>query len=691
MFQHKVYVLFAVLVAVLVGCGSGSESGGHVDYSRLELAAPVAEPLSNQHDKSSFANYLRNGLRLQFADEVAHATSDVALAAEATTDSAGRAGSDFSVTNVHVQGVDEADRVKYDGEHLYVLSTSQAHYARILPLAEPMSTAQEAPAQSVRILRTHPELAQATAVAEIPLNEGAHNRSLTHLYLRKNEKGLGQDLITISEVYEPVAWLDHPSDDASLDPATMANGEVMLSPVLYLPVGGSARLDVFDVSTPERPRPSWTLDVDGRLINSRKVGSILYLVTQYQPHLEGIIRYPTDSFGRQSNERLIAETPISQLLPSFQVDEGEPRALVRENDCFLPKTLKPNQGHAEIVTISAFDMRSRELVSSVCLNTHVSGLYASPTSLYLGGSVRGQETGIHKFSLDQGQIAYRGTGKVRGTLNWAAPSFSMDEQDGYLRIVTTEHFGWRDGRADLHHELNVFRSLDGSDELELVATLPNEEQPAAIGKPGEDIFAVRFMGDRGYIVTFERIDPLYVLDLSDHHNPRIAGELEVPGFATYLHPVGDGYLASVGQDADSEGMPTEVKIELFDVRDIANPQSVGRHLVGGRGSWSQALHDLQAFTFLPVGDDQFRFTVPVDSWSPEAWRENRLFFYEINGLSGEQAELREVGSLMAETGETWRSYGASRARLHGDTVFYIHDSQVWSSFWETPELTNGPY
>ncbi|MDQ2075731.1 beta-propeller domain-containing protein [Marinimicrobium sp. ABcell2] len=683
MFPRTGYAIFGALAAVLVGCGSGSERGAEVDYSHLEQASPVAEPLSNQHDLDSFANYLKNGLRLQVAGGQSRPSADVAMMAEAASDTTSRASGNFSDTNVHVQGVDEADLVKYDGEYLYVLGTPRAGYNhQTQPQTDVASTSTFAPsygslAQSIRILRTNPEQAQATAVAEIPAPEDDDNQWRSQLYLHETEQGKTQSLIAISEIYEPVVWLEQSDEDVTL-----------ARPMLYQPARTTARLDVFDVATPEDPRVSWTLDIDGHLINSRKVGSILYLVTRHRPQVEGMIHNPSDSAARQSNEQRIAQAPISELLPSFQIDAGEPSALVRENDCFLPKSLKPNQGYAEIVTISAFDMDTRALVSSVCLNTQVSGLYASPTSLYLGATVgdwEQRETGVHKFQLDEGQIAYRGTGKVRGSLNWAAPSFSMDEQDGYLRIVTTDRSrGWNDP----HHELNVLRSQEGSDVLEVVVTLPNAEEPAAIGKPGEDIYAVRFLGDRGYIVTFERIDPLYVLDLSDHHSPSIAGELEVPGFATYLHPVGDGYLASVGQDADENGMPTEVKIELFDVRDISNPQSVGRHLVGGRGSWSQALNDLQSFNFLQVGDDQFRFTVPVSNWSFDIWRENRLYLYEINGVRGE-AELQMVGSLLAEGGDHWR--GSARARLHDDTLFYIHDGKVWSSFWESPELVNGPF
>ena len=269
----------------------------------------------------------------------------------------------------------------------------------------------------------------------------------------------------------------------------------------------------------------------------------------------------------------------------------------------------------------------------------------------------------------------------------------MDEAQGYLRVVTTVWEDW----SDPEHFLHVLR--EGSDPdsrtLDVVARLPNEAQPAPIGKPGEDIYAVRFLGDRAYIVTFERIDPLYVLDVSDNENPSVLGKLEIPGVSNYLHPVGEGYLVSVGQEADENGGFGGVKVELFDVRGEI-PVPVRSVELGGSGSWSEALTDLRAFNFLPVGTDQLRFTVPVTRRDGYRWLDSGLFLFEVNELTGTQATLETREPLIVESA-TGSGYeypmggGSDRSRMHGDTVYYLHGNDIWARDWDEPESLEGPF
>ena len=118
--------------------------------------------------------------------------------------------------------------------------------------------------------------------------------------------------------------------------------------------------------------------------------------------------------------------------------------------------------------------------------------------------------------------------------------------------------------------------------------------------PGERIFAVRFLGEKGYVVTFEQIDPLFTLDLSDPYFPKVIGELEVTGFSSYLHPIGDDWLLAVGMEADEEGRVIGMAVTIFDVRDFANPKLAHRHLIEddeNSWSWSEALSDHHAFTY----------------------------------------------------------------------------------------------
>jgi uncharacterized secreted protein with C-terminal beta-propeller domain len=203
-------------------------------------------------------------------------------------------------------------------------------------------------------------------------------------------------------------------------------------------------------------------------------------------------------------------------------------------------------------------------------------------------------TSIHKFILDPSQpepVRYAASGEVTG---WILDQFSMSEHDGYLRVASTEFDWWWGGTPDVEQASSVTVLADaGRGHLREVGHV------GGLG-PGERIFAVRFMGSRGYVVTFEQIDPLFTLDLSDPGNPTVVGELEVTGFSSYLHPIGDDWLLAVGQEADAEGRVLGLAVSIFDIRDFANPTLAHRYLIEGDDrtwSWSEALSDHHAFTY----------------------------------------------------------------------------------------------
>ena len=169
------------------------------------------------------------------------------------------------------------------------------------------------------------------------------------------------------------------------------------------------------------------------------------------------------------------------------------------------------------------------------------------------------ESAIHKFDIaGEGPAEYRASGSVEGHL---LNQFAMDEFEGFLRVATTMGSPW--GGDDSESQVVVLGERNG------VLT-----QVGAVGDMGEGerIYSVRFIGATGYVVTFRQVDPLYVLDLRDPENPTVSGELKIPGYSAYLHPLGDGLLLGVGQDADSDGRTLGAKATLFDVSDPANPR-----------------------------------------------------------------------------------------------------------------------
>lgn len=259
-----------------------------------------------------------------------------------------------------------------------------------------------------------------------------------------------------------------------------------------------------------------------------------------------------------------------------------------------------------------------------------------------------QRTTIHKISVDADEISYVGKTDVPGYL---LNQFSLDEHEGYLRVATTLDLGggWGMpipfmvrgvGGATADDPTSTIEpvAVDGSEETpreeipetELSAPetfpAPTLRDPASTNlltvldadlntvgtlddlAEGERIYSVRFMGDRAYMVTFKQVDPLFVIDLSDPTDPRVMGELKIPGYSTYLHPFDETTLIGIGQDSDGEVeegsitavIPAGVKIGLFDVSDPSAPREIDHLIVGDRGSYSDALYDHKAFLFDPA-------------------------------------------------------------------------------------------
>lgn len=241
-------------------------------------------------------------------------------------------------------------------------------------------------------------------------------------------------------------------------------------------------------------------------------------------------------------------------------------------------------------------------------------VYSSPTSLYVaterwlappvaselppGGQVR---TEIHRFDVSGSDSTdYVASGAVEG---YMLDQWSMSEHDGVLRVASTSEPPW-------------LGDVQGGESESFVTALQIDgERLTAIGRVGglgrgEQIYAVRFIGELGYVVTFRQVDPLYVIDLSDPSDPRTLGELKIPGYSAYLHPVADGLLLGVGQDATRDGQTTGVQVSLFDVSDPTAPVRVDRESLG-RGTSTEVEYDHHAFTYDPA---RALALMPIESW-----------------------------------------------------------------------------
>lgn len=667
--------LLLTTCAALVSC-SGSNGGQRpsdstpidIDYSELRVAE-ASETLRVPQNEEELLRALRNGLRLS-VDQSEHVFAFAPTEASQNTDAA----ASYSRTTQQVDGVDEADLVKYDGTHLFVVRP------------EPIATSSIAPylpttRNVLSIFRTDAAAATAQLLSQFTL-EGEQSDSPL-IYALDNESGTAELLAAVS--HDARFWGVIEARTSTLPASIVVSQD-------------TSRIQLLDVHDPYNVRQTWKLEIDGWLRASRKIGDVLYVVTSFHPRLLDLALDANTTAQREENEGRIRAARADELLPGYRIDDRAAQPLVRATDCVVGSNLQSFHAYDHLLVITAIDLRERRITDSTCVNTNASGVYVSQSSLYIGGERSrndgpGVATVLHKFALANGAISYAGSGAVDGQLGWTNPSYYMDERDDELRILTSQWSG-----AIPEHRLSILRQMD--DELRLVATLPNSGRPAAIGKPGEVVRSVRFVADRAYVVTAQMIDPFYVIDLSDSSDPFIVGELELPGFSTYLHPLGPSLVASIGQHTSDEGRLRGVKVELFDVSNPDTPRSVGAQIFGDSGSRSEAIQNPHAVAFLSTQDDAYRMALPIDVFetaNPNSqgvfdWTYTGLHVLEVQNASTGSPRLNYQGVIRTNepsTGATYPPYiTPQRGVLHGDSVFAISGDEVIGRAWQ--DLTRPP-
>lgn len=687
----KSLVKLALLSMPLVACGGGgSNSAGvdpkpapNTDYSALSESQLEPGPL-RQASASELSELVKNGLRVSLAQNQSYGMMIRETAVTDTNNALDNksGGGNFSGTNVQVANVDEADSVKYDGKYIY--------------LATPAEYTDTGAKASLKILATDPANASVSEVSDTPFDT-EHWGSVSEMYLVDSTQGT-TGVATIRRSWDFIAFNEKVITDVSADgkPLMVDEADAARSAMIWpYQMDNGIEITLFDVRTPTTPTKSWSLAIDGDLLGTRKIGNTLYVISSFVPSIPTLDYAAETKDAKIANEILIADTQVEKLLPEYSINGGSPQPLNSANGCMIPASTEKTDGHLSLINITAINLSSQQLIESVCVNSNVETVYASTENIYLVGSDYNRWENwqsfsvVHRFALNTNGVDYSATGAVEGVLGWGSPSFRMDEHKGVLRMVTT-HYG---ETGEPVHQLSMLQKTTGRSELEVIAQLPNKTHPETIGKPREDIYGVRFNGDKAYVVTFERKDPLYVLDLANPLDPKIAGQLEVPGFSTYLHPIGDNYLFALGNDANSDGFATGVKVSLYDIRNPAAPTEISKHVFGSAYSWSEALYDHRALSFLNASDDQLRITLPIalyeevkgEEFVSIRWLNNSLYQFEVNGLASDKLSLDHVGSVISESSATqeyplWS--GNDRGILHGDALFYVHGPKVIAGPWK---------
>ncbi|MEX0658018.1 MAG: beta-propeller domain-containing protein [Egibacteraceae bacterium] len=673
------YVGVLVVSAVAVGLSRPSQP---TDLRDVELAASLQAFEACDDALAYFTEAAaaqepawRAGDGEQLLDQATADDGAAREAAQAPAPAAGAAdtaGSAFSGTNVQEAGVDEPDLVKTDGRRIVTVAGGSLHVLD--------ATAQP----PVRV-----------ASLELP---GDWSQEL----LMDDDRAL---------VFSQ-AWSTGPTAD---DPA----GAVSRS----MPAGApQSVLTLVDLTDAAAPQVVSTLTLDGEYVSARMVDGVARVVLRSHPS-GPVLEQPVPLPGPapepvpmpQPDDAPPPDVPLPAPGPAGSAGGGAPGAGTTTApdsgeatiDDWVPHyTLEGEDGATEdrlvpceaihrptefagvgMVSVVAVDLAGDLTpgpAASVVADAQT--VYASTDTLYVAFTAweTAEATEIHAFDIaDPAAAVYTASGSVPGRLlsQWA-----LSEHAGHLRVATTES-GTGARPVD---DMMVDPAAPGP-EVESIAPAPPPPSQSAVtvlatqgdtlaqvGRveglgPDERIYAVRFMGDVGYVVTFRETDPLYTLDLSDPADPRVLGELKILGYSAYLHPLGDGLLLGVGQDATEQGQVRGTQLSLFDVRDLANPTRI--HQTTLEGGSSAVEHDHRAFLSW-----EGTIVLPLEIYPQHdrpAVDGSDVFTGAVGFTADRAAGFREVGRV-SHTGhlaDPWMG-AIRRSLVVGDTLYTVSEAGV---------------
>ena len=443
---------------------------------------------------------------------------------------------------------------------------------------------------------------------------------------------------------------------------------------------------MYDISNFGDPRLLATLTVDGDVLDARLVESQVRVVTVSSPDVDAPspVYTPNGQISEKSKNDLrtaVANTDVDDWIPTYRLQDGagaevSEGRLVECADLAHPERFSG----LDTVAVSSFDMgsalESRKTVGVVAGGQQI---YATGTSTYVSTTDWARDgspgkTSLHKFlTAASGASTYRGSGEVPGAL---LNQYAMSEYDGVLRVASTvsERRGWVNSRQTTEGLVTTLHEEGGA--------LRQVGQVGGLGRQdNESIRAVRFIEERGYVVTFRQTDPLYVLDLRDAAAPKVVGELKIPGYSGYLHPIGENLLLGVGQSGLDSGISPApqprrggqagVQFSLFDISDPASPRRIDTQNYGGGAAAAE--FDPKAFLYWQPGNLILAPTIlHGDQLGRRAFSGLVLLRADTDGLS-------EVGRLATKV-----AYGSvSRSLVIGDTVYLLTDQALQANSLDT--------
>ncbi len=680
----------------LYGCGgSKADPVPPIIDETIEPTVPqiIAPKLTGAKLKpansESFSQSVKNGIFANYDHNTRVNTP--ALPSIAQSDSLATPSSEsFSQTITQEIGVDEMDIMKFDGQHLYVVERNiQAITNAKIPdinALSPMPSVQPMQTQ-IRVLAKQPDDSLQEQSTIVVLENDAMNYTyLRGMYLHDDQ------LVVIGEGYE--------GNDYTANNSIWWGGQSQFM------------VELFAMNNTAEPVLTNQITVDGYLISSKRIDNQLLLVSSYMPSIPTFNGLGNTDAQRLAGYNTIQATPINDLIPSVTVSTNPEsvsasQPLFAPQDCYIPENATALDSTRGMIILTMIDLDDPTQRSVKCVNGQYDDVYVTTDAVFVHGNTTeytdvgemlNQYTVVHHFALATDQFIYNGTVELAGTLGWSLPNLRLSATDSHLRAVTTEFMG-NDSSDRFDHSLHIVSLTAQNNQLNVVASLPNANAPAELGKPNEDIRAVRYFGDTAYMVTFEQIDPLYVIDVSNPSMPMVTGELEMPGYSSYLHPINENFILGIGQNVPVGGFDQPpalsgadefgAKVALFDVS--GTPRIVDEYIFAN--GYSPAEFDYHALTYLPQSDTAFLFAMPMQSWTmtDNIWGEdNRLELFQVD-LTGNASMSNDSRVTTPNTQNQYYGAWEDRAVVIGDVIYYVKASQVWQTTLSNTAIVNGPY
>lgn len=586
----------------------------------------------------------------------------------------GGSGNGFSGTNLQEAGVDESDMVKAGNGYFYLLK-----------------------GDSVRVVKAQPadDLQQVASVKMTGTPDS--------LYL------YGHKLIVLSQSWKwwwggwedgPVPLGGNGSTSSSGTATVRAAAEDAVEPVPPMPDApliappaqdvmpideddtSKTTVTIIDVTTPEAPVIEATLTFDGNLASSRMVANKLHLVITVTPEL------PVNP-----TPLAISTQTLEKWIPDYTIADSDGTTtggdIVDWQDCYYPLNA---DGYGTTMVITVDVNNPSDKFESVAIVADAGTIYASTEAMYvtdtsydMNGYWR-EDTAVHKFNLGTQGAEYVGSALVPGHL---LNQYSLGEKDGYLRMASTINT-YGPTTSSVSNAVYVLDKTATEGKLNIVGRIEDIA-------PGERLYSARFVGDRGFLVTFKQVDPLFTLDLSKPDDPKRIGELKVPGYSEYIHILDENHLLTIGRDVwemENTALNMGVQLSVFDVTDFANPTLLHKEVIGSRGTYSEAAGNPKAFNYYaPKNVLAFPITIydsPVPQ-SPFAYGEQTfqgVLFYQVTVADG-FTELGHISTQLTsnQDGSEWWSYSQYARGIiatDSDEVYAVTDQLVKSAPLATP-------